>query len=483
MASEPFRISKANLVTLLNAIVGKAFGEFDSANALASSAKNKGRLGNVLEQSVIGYPANPDQRPDLLVDGVPTELKVTGLIASPRSKRGWRAKEPMSITAVSPNEIIGEEFYTSAFWEKAEHLLIIYYLYVRPGKGVKFAQYATFEVKGYDFHVWTELDIERLKNDWTQIRDFVRHALQGDREELLPQLSTLINPELLYLDTAPKYPHSPRFRFKNSFVTAIAASHFGSQGIDSPRITSMGDLDRSLNFMRLRYGGRTIRDIAADMHIPLAGNGREAKSLTEMILVRLFSKKAGKVSSIELFSKSSITCCNVTLTTKGKRTEDLKLEPTLDFDDLLDREATFEDSSLGSLFIDTTIICAVYEEAPGETDRTNNRFLGFKRLWLGELEEDARKLWQDIRNIVFSDKLIDMPVLDSRGNQRIAPKTQMPMSAPNWPKSKDGTLFLRGSGRDASDKTLVINGVRMYRQNIWVKGTWVARQLGSYEYI
>ena len=50
MASEPFRISKANLVTLLNAIVGKAFGEFDSANALASSAKNKGRLGNVLEQ-------------------------------------------------------------------------------------------------------------------------------------------------------------------------------------------------------------------------------------------------------------------------------------------------------------------------------------------------------------------------------------------------------------------------------------------------
>lgn len=483
MGDEPFRITMADLVRRLDCTVGKTFGEIDSKNVLSKSSTNKGDLGNVFEQSVIGYPANPNKRPDMLVDGVPTELKVTGLISSPKSKRGWRAKEPMSITAVSPEEIIGETFYHSAFWHKVEHLLIVYYLYVRPGEGVKFAQYASFKIEGYDFHVWSELDIKRLENDWNMVRDFVEFALKYNKESLLPQLSTLINRELLYLDTSPKYPNNPRFRFKNSFVTAIAEARFGEKGLDNSSITSMSELDQKLSLLRSKYMNWSIRDLAKEVGMELPKGERSAKSLTEKILVRMFTHRPGRISSIGLFAKSSITCSTITLTEKGGRTEDLKLEPSLDFNDLLDSEKAFEDSSFGSLFIDTSIICAVFEESLNETDRANNRFLGFKRLWLGELQQDARILWIQIRELVFSGKLADVPVLNAKGEQRYSPKTNLPMSAPNWPKSKDGIVFLRGTGTDARDKVIDINGVRMYRQNIWIKGKWVAEQLNQYDYL
>lgn len=65
--------SRAELDARLSAIVGRTVSGVDSAGVLLSSraGRNKGRIGNVVEQSVLGYPPDYDQRPDLLVDGQP----------------------------------------------------------------------------------------------------------------------------------------------------------------------------------------------------------------------------------------------------------------------------------------------------------------------------------------------------------------------------------------------------------------------------
>ena len=216
------------------AIVGHTVAEVDTAGVLAASkaSRNKGRIGAVIEQSVLGYPADSDRRPDIVIDGQPWEVKATGLIEGARG--GWRAKEPMSITAVAPEGIVAESFTTSAFWHKAERLLVIYYLYVRPGKGVA-VEYAGFEFKGYDLHTWREVDRCRLEADWTVVRDFVRTALEGDIDTEMPNLSTLVNPQLLYLDTSPKWPNRPRFRLPLT-PAALAdklAREAGREGVKS----------------------------------------------------------------------------------------------------------------------------------------------------------------------------------------------------------------------------------------------------------
>lgn len=179
MAKGNHSFAEQDIHSRFNAIVGHTVAEVDTAGVLtaSSASRNKGRVGAVIERSVLGYPADSDRRPDILIDGQPWEVKVTGLVEVARG--GWRAKEPMSITAVAPEGIVAESFTTSAFWHKAARLLVVYYLYVRPGRGVA-VEYAGFEFKGYDLHTWREVDRCRLEADWTLVRDFVRTALGAD---------------------------------------------------------------------------------------------------------------------------------------------------------------------------------------------------------------------------------------------------------------------------------------------------------------
>ena len=142
---------KEDLIRILDACLNKTLGEVDINNVFDKTIdkpKITGIEGDVIEQSVLGYPADIRQEPDLDIDGVKTELKTTGL-----RKKGNKldAKEPMSITAVSPDTIITEEFQDSNFWHKLEYLLFVYYLYDSPTP-VNAAQYADFPIKGYQFY-------------------------------------------------------------------------------------------------------------------------------------------------------------------------------------------------------------------------------------------------------------------------------------------------------------------------------------------
>ena len=126
MAKGNHSFSEREIYSRFGAIVGHTVAEVDTAGVLAASkaSRNKGRIGAIIEQSVLGYPADSDRRPDIVIDGQPWEVKVTGLVEAARGS--WRAKEPMSITAVAPEGTVAESFTTSAFWHTAERLLVVY---------------------------------------------------------------------------------------------------------------------------------------------------------------------------------------------------------------------------------------------------------------------------------------------------------------------------------------------------------------------
>lgn len=113
--------TKAKIESILEKTKGKTLGQIDKNNVFdktISKPKITGIAGDVIEQSVLGYPADIKQEADLLVDGIPVELKTTGIRYSKKDKKAVEAKEPMSITAVSPDTIVNEEFGTSKFWNK-----------------------------------------------------------------------------------------------------------------------------------------------------------------------------------------------------------------------------------------------------------------------------------------------------------------------------------------------------------------------------
>lgn len=486
MAKGNHSFTEQDIRQRFNSIVGHTVADVDTAGVLAAlkASRNKGRIGAVIEQSVLGYPADSDRRPDIVIDGRPWEVKATGLVEAARG--GWRAKEPMSITAVAPEGIVAESFTTSAFWHKVERLLVVYYLYVRPGRGVA-VEYAGFEFKGYDLHTWREVDRCRLEADWTVVREFVRTALKGDIDAEMPNLSTLVNPQLLYLDTSPKWPNRPRFRLKASLVTQMARERLddGMRMIpDQGGLSSMGALRAHLHEIAEAHAGQTLEELAEPFGLSIkTKSGRENKSLAEQVVVRLFTGHAGKISQVPLFVKAGLVFKTMTLTPAGGRTEDMKLNPSIDFDELCDPSVEFEDSSFAAPFIDSTMVVAVIEERYRDCPLRRCRFMGFKVLWLGIYLDAARALWDGMRDLIFSDGLVDAPVLKKDGTPRVTPKTGIPMTAPNWPKSRDGVLFVRGTGTDANDKPVTVNGVRMYRQNVWIKGIEITKQLDSDFYI
>lgn len=483
--AEAHRFEGKDLAERLSAIVGKTVAEVDSAHVLGApgASRNKGIVGLVVERSVLGYPPDNEQRPDLVVDGEDVELKATGLVES--SRGGWRAKECMSVTAVSPKRIVSESFSTSAFWHKARRLLIVYYLYVKPGAGVR-VEVATFEFKGYDLHTWSEVDRARLEVDWTIVRDYVRRAM-SDPAALMPGLSTLVNPSLLYLDTSPKYPHAPRFRLKSSLVTQIARERLdGNMRMvaDDPALDSMASVRERLSSVAAANAGKTLAQLARELGVPvLSRTGKESKSLSEQVMVRLFTGRPGKASQVPLFMKAGLTLKTLALTATGRRTEDMKLNPCIDFDELTDPASDFDDSSFASLVSSRTLVVAVLSEQGSGRPLSSCRLLGFKLLWLGSYLDEARRLWDGMRSLVFEGRLVDVPVLARDGSPRLTPKTRVPMSAPNWPKSADGDLFVRGAGSDALEKPVEVAGVRMYRQHVWVKGTAIVRMLARQPFV
>lgn len=105
--------TKKDVIGILENCLNKTLGEIDINHVFDSTKKNPkitGIAGNVIEQSVFGYPANSSKEPDLIIDNIPTELKTTGIRLSKKNPKEYEAKEPMSITGVSPKTIIDEDY-------------------------------------------------------------------------------------------------------------------------------------------------------------------------------------------------------------------------------------------------------------------------------------------------------------------------------------------------------------------------------------
>jgi len=468
---------KQELITIFNSVIDKTLGEVDVNHVFDKTIthpKITGIAGDVIEQSVLGYPADNSQKPDLVVDDVNTELKVTGLkIKNENKKEYFVAKEPMSITAVSPKAIVHECFPESAFYHKIAHMLIVYYLYDSKTT-VLAADYARFPIKDYDFHDFSEDEMHGLERDWQIVRNFIAD-IQADYdvpEEQYPRISSELRPKLTYIDTAPKWPHSPRFRLKRAFVTTLVREHFGDRLSALPEhYASIDDIDSKLDAIRQMHYNERMDEACQSLGIPITSS--PAKQLAQQVVVRWFGGNAKRFQDVEIFAKMGLTPKTITLSSKGGRTEDMKLFD-VDFEEWSDPDIAFEDSTLYDYFANRQFLFIILQEPSSDASLYENRFKGFIRYNFTDeqIEHHVRPVWDEVRRLIFTNTLTDVVKTDKHGRPMTNKKGNI-ISAPNFPKSKDYDIFLRGSGTDSDDKPVTVNGISMYRQQVWMKGKWI----------
>ena len=471
MGDGQFKCTRAEAEGILNPCIGRTLGEVDSKDLFfkVDPARNpdfkpkvKGMPGDVVEQSVFGYPPDSKQRPDLLVDGEDVELKTTGLRES-KKDGGWEAKEPMSITAVSIDSIAAEKFEESNFWHKLHRMLIVYYHY-KVERVAMTIEYRDFPLVGYQFHKFDNDEKETLRNDWQLVHDFIEQAqatLTGTAlEDRYSLLGRSLRDKLMMIDTSPKYPNPPRFRLKRAAVTVIARKKFGeSRYIALPKAyTSLNAIDEELRRQTAKFQGMTVVEIAKVLGCP-----SKAKNAAEMVFVRMFGA-VGKINDVELFAKAGLQVKTANMIGGKHLAEDTKFIP-LDIEALRDPGLKFEESNMYAYFTESQFVFMMFEEQEKGTGR---RFIGFKRLVLPEemVENELRSCFESAHELIATGKLRFVPVVGKDGNVRTN-KSGTPMGAPNFPKSSECQIFIKGTGADARSRREYVPGVPMYKQQIW----------------
>ena len=506
------KYTKAFVYNLLEGVKGKTLGEVDKSHQFArtqNSEKITGIAGDVIEQSVFGYARDSKQECDIEIDGVLTELKTTGVrvpksdLKKVKGKSGTAyniylgAKEGISITGVTFEPDIQRDFMTSHFWEKSEHLLIVFYEY-KSYDVVLASEYANFPIVDYCYNCFSDDERGKLQNDWEIVRNYLqdiyaKYPTQAERYENLQGFTHVLRPDLLLIELVPGFKkkstgtyQKPRYRLKQTFVDYIVRGHFDkSRAATEVKLhesfSSFSQLDARCHSITAKYKGMTFFQMKKLFGIDTK---MSTKDFGAKCVLKMFDANCNRLNQITDFTKVGIIAKTITITPAGGRTEDMKLKH-IDFDEWADRNLDFEESELYAYFCEHSFLCPVFCEHDNE-DPSKTTFEGFKRFAFDEsfIENEVKRTWEDSRNLIHRNELEWEYIYDKQGNKR-RNKSGSYMGAPNFPKSSEYDVFFRGGANVSTDatRTEIVNGIKMLPQFFWLKGSYIADKLQTLSYL
>lgn len=249
---------------------------------------------------------------------------------------------------------------------------------------------------------------------------------------------------------------------KNCCISNIVQKHFNGSLEQLPKsYDTYAEIDSKCHEITLKYKNKTVSELMSEFSI----EGKIDKAIGEMIVVNMFGGKSKKMQDIDLFNKIGLIGKTIVVTEKGSRTEDMKLF-RINFDEISNTDEKFSDSVFCDYFSENQFLCIIFEEHDSK-DFGKNTFLGFKRLSFSDefIELNVKSTWEKIRELVIYKELRNVPTLDKNGNPKIN-KTGIVQTAPNFPKSSESVIFVRGDSSDSTKKPENVNGIKMYRQYI-----------------
>ena len=258
--------------------------------------------------------------------------------------------------------------------------MLIIYNHYSAYHAVSAYDYKDFQMVGYEFHEFSNEDIEILKNDWENVRSLCKEIISHHPGEKNKEWKAAVKKEyidvhtqlrrvLSYIDLAPKFP--PRFRLKKPMVSSIIAKHFGYDLEQLPgKYMSVSDIDAKCKELTDKYAGKSIRQLSRTLGLEVKEEkDLEQKGIAEKIVVSMFGGKAKKLNQIALFEKFGLIGKTITFTSNGGRTEDMKLYH-VDFEEMLrdtiiddngdKRQIMFEDSDMYGYFADHELLSIIF---------------------------------------------------------------------------------------------------------------------------
>lgn len=463
-----------DVMRLLDGARNKTFRELDRTGR-GEKAGNKGSLGQIIEESVLGYSINSDPNPDIIAGGKTYELKVTPLRHKKRKSEDVVAKERLVLDIIDYMQLPDETFATSMFWRKSQRIILVYYFDDRVNKQVE----SRLDCVVYCSVVldYEDDDLATIRADWETIRQKVSDGFADQLSEsdtnYLAACTKGSSSKEMRVAPAPAGSASDTilakqraFSYKTSYMTAIADKLLRkSRTYSSLPMSAEQTLEEYIGRCFDQYTSQTLGTILAFPE--MANINPAAKQLNSQVVLRMLGTKKSSVLNIEQFRKANVTqvktavCYEQGVPEQNMSFRSISEEEWQEWADL---SVSFEESFLYKFFEENRFLFVVFHAA-GKRREDSSKFDdvfvgGF--LWNmpeKDIERYVRPVWERVHELLVSGTHLHYA---ERGKNLL-------------PGQKFNHVFhLRPKGRTGEDRVLLPNGDSITKQAFWLDRKYVA---------
>lgn len=418
---------------------------------VSQTKRNKGNLGQLIEEKFFHYSCNSDSRPDFSEAGV--ELKVTPY---KKNKNGTlSAKERLILTMIDYFTVVNENFEESHMWNKSRLILLVYYLYRQDIK-----QNLDYKIGYTQLFTPPEQDIKIIKHDYEIIVEKIKNGKAHELSE----------GDTLYLGAAPKastskdrrkqpfsdIPAKPRaFAFKNSYMTYVLNTYIvpGKQTYEPIIVGEAQDSFEDYVVNKIdSYRGQSVENLGLKFDINLE---KKPKNLEAMLAYRMLGIKGNHA---EEFEKANIVIKTIRIGNNGKIKESMSF-PTFKFKELVSEN--WEDSTFGNYLRETRFLFVVYKfDSDGALRLKGCQFWNIP---YDDLENDVRHVWEKTVHVLKEG--LKIQVING-------------INYNNFPKASENRVcHVRPHAQNANDTYELPDGRRYPKQCFWLNNIYILSQI------
>ncbi len=413
--------------------------------------RNKGNLGQIIEEKFFHYKCNNDSRADFNEAGV--ELKVTPYRIN---KNGTlSAKERLILTMIDYYEVVNEPFEESHFWNKSKLILLVYYLYLKDVK-----DNLDYKIGYSRLFTPPEQDLKIIKHDYyvivSKIKAGKAHELsEGDTLYLgaAPKAATSKNRRKQPFSEVPAKPRA--FAFKNSYMTYVLNNYIVPGKATYESIVHDDNVDSLEDHVIEkidRYRGFSVDKLCSEFEVEIQ---KRPKNLGALLAYRILGVKGDHA---EEFEKANIVVKTIRIEKNDKIKESMSF-PTFRFKELIKEE--WEDSTFGNYLRETRFLFVVYKF--DENGILRLRGCQFWNIPYDDLEVQVKSVWEKTKQVIKEGLKITM-VNGIRKN--------------NLPKASDNPVcHVRPHAKNAMDTYELPDGRQYLKQCFWLNNTYIYGQI------
>ncbi len=381
-------LTKEEILKKADTAIGKNFEYYNY-----SGQHNKGGFGQIIEEELFEYKANSDSGPDFSNANI--ELKVTPY---KENKNGtFSSKERLVLNIINYMKEHNKDFYTSSFWNKNQHLLILFYKYV---SGLKKKDFVITHKLLYDY---PEEDFEIIKQDWHIIINKIRAGLAHEISEA----------DTLYLAACTKGVNSRSMRkqpfssilakqraysFKQSYMTQLVRQLLSSKQELEPILTSeelrTNTFEEAINSKLTPYFGKSEAELCSIFNLETKAKSKYALLISRMLKIN------NNLSHSKEFIMANITPKTIRVEENGKIKEHMSF-PAFNYKKIV--STSWIKSNLRNLFETTKFMFIVFQKKDGEYYFEKIKFWNMP---LSVLDNQVKETWLRTKEIISSGDIV-----------------------------------------------------------------------------